>query len=162
MNTPNKTINIPQTIITTSGERLSIVSNSGVIALDTIMRDRNAVGLTSTLSDIRQALDTHASQSGLWSVKGQIGTMTHTIGVATNTSSQILPANSNRKYLLIHNPGANVAWIAFGVAAVANVPSIKLVAGASFILESNFICSQAVNAIRNATVNVDLSIVEGT
>lgn len=53
-------------------------------------------------------------------------------GSLTGSSQQVFAAKPERLYLLIQNIDAtNALWVNFGVAAVADQPSIKLAAGAS-------------------------------
>jgi hypothetical protein len=56
------------------------------------------------------------------------GSGTITLG---GTAQTVFAANISRQYLLIQNVSAEDMWVNFGIAAVANQPSIKLVAGAS-------------------------------
>lgn len=88
------------------------------------------------------------------------GSITHTAFTATGVSQVALAANANRKYLIIHNPSTVIMWFAFGIPATTAFPSIKITSGATFTMESSFICTQSVNVIRN-TSNVDFSIMEG-
>jgi hypothetical protein len=53
-------------------------------------------------------------------------------GTLTGATQQVFAANGGRQYLLIQNIDAtNAVWVNFGIAAVADQPSIKLAAGAS-------------------------------
>lgn len=92
---------------------------------------------------------------------GGTGTCTHTTGTATGSSSQALASNSSRKYLLIQNNSVAAIWFNFGGTAAAAAPSIFLGANASFVMENNFISTQAINVIRTGVVNLSFSIVEG-
>ena len=50
------------------------------------------------------------------------------------TAQTAAPAMSGRRYLLVQNVSDTTMWVDFGTAAVANQPSIQLVAGASLEL----------------------------
>lgn len=65
------------------------------------------------------------------------------------TSEEVMPANANRRYMIIQNLSiSDVMWIDFGVDAVEDQPSLQLAAnGGSFVMEGSFICTQAVNII---------------
>ena len=95
-------------------------------------------------------------------VRPYAGTLTDFSGTATNTSSQAIAANTNRKYLLIHNPSGNTMWINFGAAATNSTPSIELTPNTFFIMEGSFVSTQAVNVIRAGAANVDFTAKEGT
>lgn len=50
----------------------------------------------------------------------------------TGSTQQVFAAKPERQYLFIQNiDGTNALWVNFGVAAVADKPSIKVAAGAS-------------------------------
>lgn len=51
---------------------------------------------------------------------------------AGGTSQQVAAANTARRYLLFQNHSDTDMWIDFGIAAVANQPSVKVVAGGYF------------------------------
>lgn len=66
---------------------------------------------------------------------------------ANNTAQQVMPANLNRKYLLIQNVSAIALWINFNTDANADQPSIKLVADGSFVMEASAIVTDSVSII---------------
>lgn len=99
--------------------------------------------------------------SGTLNINGAAGTVTHTSGTAGSTSSQALASNSSRKYLMIQNNSTRIMWFALGTTATAAKPSIRLLSNTTFTMESSFISTQAVNAIREGSNDVDFSIVEG-
>lgn len=64
-----------------------------------------------------------------------------------NASQQVMPANADRKYLLIQNVSAISLWINFNTDAVTSQPSVELVADGSFDMEGTFICTQSISII---------------
>jgi len=82
-------------------------------------------------------------------VRGARGTTTAGTGSpATAISALAVAANTDRKYLFIQNVSNGELWIDFTIAAVTDEPSIRLIAGDAFIMEDNFISTEAVNIIR--------------
>lgn len=78
------------------------------------------------------------------------GTFTDRSGTTSATpatSTEIMPANLNRKYLFIQNVNDAVLWINFTNAATLGQPSIEIIPGASFTLEGNSISTEAVNVV---------------
>lgn len=78
------------------------------------------------------------------------GTLTNRSGTTSgtaNTSTEIIPANANRKYLIIQNVSSAIIWINFGGAATTSQPSFQLSIGATFAMEGNFVSTEAVHAI---------------
>lgn len=65
-----------------------------------------------------------------------LGSLFDSSGTITTggTAQQAAAARSNRQYVLIQNVSDTTMWVNFGVVAVANQPSIQLVAGASLEL----------------------------
>lgn len=57
---------------------------------------------------------------------------------AGGTAQQVMAANTTRKYLFYQNNSDTDQWINWGVVAVANEPSIKIVAGASYENPAHF------------------------
>lgn len=81
------------------------------------------------------------------SVTDRSGTIT-----TGGTSQQLAASNAVRIYLFVENVSAENLWINFGAgAAVANQPSIKIVPNGSFVMESTFVCTQAVQIIGATT-----------
>lgn len=91
--------------------------------------------------------------------------------VVAATSQQLMAANPARKYLFVQNPStltgqgiaaAETLFIRFGASAatVNTGTSIELVAGATFIMESNYVSTQAVQVIAT-TINHKFIAVEG-
>lgn len=69
--------------------------------------------------------------------------------VAGATSQELMPANTSRRYLLIINPSTATEslWIDFGTDAVVGSPSIELQPGGVFVMEGNFVSTDAINVI---------------
>lgn len=82
---------------------------------------------------------------------------TITSGGAAQTA---VAANSSRKYLFIMNTSDTDMWFNFTTAAVANQPSVKLIPGASFVMEGNYISTEAISVI-GATTGKAFTIKEG-
>lgn len=83
-------------------------------------------------------------------VIGGTGTLTNRSGTATTGSVEVIAANAARKYLFIQNVSNGEQWINFTASANTDQPSIRLTAGASFVMESNFISTEAVNIIKKS------------
>jgi len=66
---------------------------------------------------------------------------------AAGTSQQVFGVNINRKYLLIQNASSANLWFNFTDSATEGPPSLVLTPGASFIMENNFVSTEAVNII---------------
>lgn len=66
-------------------------------------------------------------------------------------SQQIFAANTSRKYFFFENVSSGDLWINFGVAAVINQPSIKVLANGSFVMEASYVSDQAINVIGATT-----------
>lgn len=82
------------------------------------------------------------------------GNLTDRSGTLTTggTAEQVAAANTTRRYFMIQNLDASEdMWIDFGSTAVADQPSIKLVAGEKFIMDGNFVSTQAVSIIAATT-----------
>lgn len=83
-----------------------------------------------------------------------VGAFTDRSGtIATGgAAQQIAAANTSRKYLLIQNVDTTEdLWVNFGVAAVANQPSIRLSPYGSLVLEGAFVTTQYVSVIAATT-----------
>jgi hypothetical protein len=70
--------------------------------------------------------------------------------IATGGASQVaMPANANRRYLLIQNPTSAAAsfWVTFvtGNAAVNASPSIEIAPGVTLTFEASFVPTDVVN-----------------
>lgn len=65
-----------------------------------------------------------------------------------DVSQLVMEANANRKYLFIQNASTKDLWINFSETAVRDQPSIKLMAGGTFVME-NFVSTESINVIGN-------------
>ena len=65
------------------------------------------------------------------------------------SSTQLIPSNANRRYLLIQNNSAVVVWLNFGTTATTAPPSIQLLSGGVGVYEQegNDVYSGAIFAI---------------
>lgn len=83
----------------------------------------------------------------------RVGTFTDRSGTITAgaASQEVMAANAARQYLFFQNVSDEDQWINFGTAAVANQPSIKVTPGGSFVMESGFINTGALNVIGTTT-----------
>lgn len=90
---------------------------------------------------------------GTGSVQGSFtdGSGTITTG---GTSQQVFASNEARRYLYVQNnaaSGGDTLYVNFGVDAVQGEPSIQLTPGSAFVLEAEFISTEAVNIIGPTT-----------
>jgi len=87
-------------------------------------------------------------------------TLTHTTIQVATTSTIVLPANSNRKYLLIVNDSDTNMYLSFGVDAVLN-EGIPVSASGNYELQPWFISTQAINCIHGGVGDKKLLVTEG-
>jgi len=88
-------------------------------------------------------------------------TLTHTTISVSTTSTIVLPANSNRKYLLIVNDSDTNMYLSFGTNAVVG-EGIPISASGNYELQPWFISTQAINCIHNVEgVTKNLLVTEG-
>lgn len=130
------------------------------------------VGANSHALDVNIAKDSSGSSTELVSIDAKLtpplqtcparGTLTDFSGTAGAASAQILAANPSRKYLLINNATTADMWINFSGAATNAAPSIKIIGPGSFIMENNFVSTEAIFAIRGAAANVAFAGKEGS
>lgn len=75
------------------------------------------------------------------------GTITDRSGTITSggTAQQLMASNANRSYLFIQNISDIDLWFNFTTTAVAAQPSIRLVPGASFVLEGTFVSTELIS-----------------
>jgi hypothetical protein len=72
--------------------------------------------------------------------------------ITTGGTSQVqVPGNSVRRYLFIQNNDTVALWFNFVIPAVLSQPSIKLVADASFTMESGYVSDEPVSVIGGTT-----------
>ena len=67
------------------------------------------------------------------------------------TAQDLMDANIGRRYLFIQNISTGDLWINFGVTAVADQPSIKIPAGASFVMEGTVVFGDLISIIGATT-----------
>ena len=81
------------------------------------------------------------------------GTLTDRSGTITTggTAQQLAAANPSRRYIIIQNVSTAALWIDFGVNAVQDQPSLKLVADGSFVMEGDFVDTQSISIIGGTT-----------
>lgn len=60
---------------------------------------------------------------------------------AGGTAQSLCSASTNRRYIFIENISSGDLWVDIGVTAVADQPSIKIVAGAAFVMEDQFVAT---------------------
>lgn len=113
----------------------------------------SVVDTVNTLFKVLRARNISGDYAALEVVPYCQGTLTNGSGSITTggTSQQIFASKSDRRYLLIQNISTENLWFNFGTAAVQDQPSIKLLPNASFVMESNFVDTQAVNIIGATT-----------
>jgi hypothetical protein len=93
-------------------------------------------------------------------VNGQMTPVSRSVVSVQNVSTQLMPANPNRKYMLIFSPIA--LWINFigGAAAVNGADSFPIVAGG--IYETGQYCSvDQINYFSSAVAGSEIAAIEG-
>lgn len=122
------------------------VPAAGSTSLTTI---DNSIATTNTqLTTVNTKLDTISATIGQ-----QRGALTDRSGSITTgaTSQQLAAALATRKYFIFQNLSTETMWINFGVAAVADQPSISILPQASFVMETFFVSTQTINVISATT-----------
>lgn len=92
------------------------------------------------------SVDSDANGRLVTSVAGALTDRSGTLAAAA-VAQQVAAAKSDRKYLLIQNVSTGDLWINFGVSAVQAQPSIKIAAGATFVMDNGFVSSESVSII---------------
>jgi hypothetical protein len=121
-----------------SSEEFVVDQTSGGLAVHIVGNEVGAVGaipLDYTTDDV--------------SVVPSGGALTDRSGsIATGgVSQQVAAAQSTRAYLIFVNCSDTTMWINFGVDAVADQPSIPVVAMGSYVFEASFVSTQALHVI---------------
>ena len=99
------------------------------------------------------------SQGG--SVSQAVSFTDHSGTLAANSEAQqIMPANLNRKYLIVQNVSAIALWINFNTDANTDQPSIKLVTDGSFVMEGSALVTDSVSII-GSSVGASFTAKEG-
>ena len=90
------------------------------------------------------------------------GTLTDRSGTITtgNTAQQLAPINPTRSYLFIQNNSSGDLWFNFTANAVIGQPSVRLAAGASFVMETGTVSDEVISII-GATTNQAFTAKEG-
>lgn len=83
-------------------------------------------------------------------IRPSTGTLTDFSGNASTTSTQFVPANANRKYLLIFNQSSTNIFINFTSPATNGAGSFQLGGRSMFIMEGTWVSTEAVNIISNS------------
>lgn len=66
---------------------------------------------------------------------------------AGGASQEVFPAKGDRVYFFFQNISIGDLWIDFGVAAIEDTPSIKVVPDGHFVFEDNVVDNRAINVI---------------
>lgn len=109
----------------------------------------NSIGDTNTqLTNVNTKLDTISATIGQ-----QRGALTNGSGSITTggTSQAVFALNASRKYFFFQNISTETMWINFGVAAVQDQPSLEILPHASFVMETFFVSTEAINVISATT-----------
>lgn len=98
---------------------------------------------------VNQPLPAGTNVIGSVEVSPGDGTLTDRSGsiAAANTSQTLCAANPARKYLFIQNNSTAALGINFTGAATLGQGSIQLAAGASYVMESGYVSTEAVTII---------------
>ncbi len=89
------------------------------------------------------------------------GTVTDRSGSAGATSTQIMAANTARRFLFIQNISNAPIYFNFTSAASVGSGSIELSQFSSFVMEGSFVSTEAVNIIRSGGSNLAFTAKEG-
>lgn len=138
----------PATVVTASVVGANALQQSPVITM-TGSGLRYVQTLTGVTSITRTVTRNQSSQAG-FHVPTQ-GILTDNSNSVPTSSSQLMAANPQRKYLLLQNPGTVTVWFNFTNAATLTQPSYQLPAGGSFVQEANFVTTESVNVIAAST-----------
>lgn len=76
------------------------------------------------------------------------------------TDQVAIPPNSTRKYLFIQNVSSGDLWFNFDIPATLSFPSIKLLSGEKFVMESSYVSTQEIHII-GATTGQEFVAKEG-
>lgn len=137
---------------TLSAETTKVIGTINVAAAQTL----GTVTTVSAVTAITNALP--AGTNNIGRVSAGNGTFTDNSGttsVTPSTSTTLMASNANRKYLLIQNlDTVNNIYINFTSAAANATGSLKILPGGSFVMESTFVSTEAVNVLATvASIN---------
>jgi hypothetical protein len=127
---------------------------SSAVGTGDVIRDKDRAGVKTQIVGIdTNPAGSESLMAGSMPISAVVGTLADRSGTLTTggTSQQLAAANTTRKYLLIQNVSTTDLWINFTTAAVVGQPSIKVVAGGNFVMESSFVSNEAVNIIGPTT-----------
>ena len=79
---------------------------------------------------------------------------------SVGTSTSLMDANQERRYLLVQNVGADPIWINFGAPATTGAGSVKLVPNDALVLEDTFVSIQEIT-VASAASSVPYTAKEG-
>lgn len=96
------------------------------------------------------------------SPSGTALTLTHTTATATNSTGQMLAANTARRYALLQNIGSTPVFLKIGASAVANEGIMLAANGGSYEMSGAFgnLATGAVNGI-TGTGSAVVTVAEG-
>jgi len=105
--------------------------------------------LTSQVNGTQRALDVGIDVAGVQidPRAASPGTITNRSGTATNVVSTVMAANSARKYLFFQNISTVTMYINFTTSATVGVVEIQVAPGNTFVMENNFISTEALTVI---------------
>lgn len=151
----NQTLGTLTAITNTVNVAVTSALPAGTNALGSVtLSSGNLTGITNTLNTTI-AGSIPAGTNTIGTVAPVRGSLTDRSGTITTggTSQQIAGANTSRSYLLVVNPPTNTAtlWLNFTTAAAASQPSIPILPGGSFVMESGYVSTEAVNVIAATT-----------
>ena len=88
--------------------------------------------------------DTTVPNQGSWTDRS--GSLT-----TGGTAQTIAALRAGRSYFLFQNISPDDLWINCGVTAVQDQPSFKIIAGGSFVMEGNSVCTDLISVIGATT-----------
>lgn len=144
------------TVVQPTGTNLHAVIDSSALptgastsALQTTGNTSLATIATNTTGASTSANQTNGTQvSQITPVKGTLTDNSGSTSATPSTSTQIMAANSSRKYLLIENLSTTVnIYINFTSAATAGSGSYLLLPGGSIVQETGFVSTEAVTVL---------------
>ena len=117
--------------------------------------------LTAAQNNVEIVTDENEMGYDSFSISGNQGAYTQAAATVTNTSAQLVAANSARRYLLIQNKDASRdIYVNLTGVAATTANGIKIPAGGSLEL-ANYCPTAAVFAIGSIASNANIVVVEG-
>lgn len=136
----------------TGSQRVTIASDNTAFTVKAQLQDNAGNGITSTSFNSKQSLDVRSNNG--------FSTNSNTRVAVTTASTQLLAANTNRRYAYIFNQSGATLFLKFGDPAVVN-QGIRLPNFAMYEINADNLWTGTVNAISSAGTNT-LDIFEGT